>query len=204
MRRSVTVVAGFLESGKTTLINGLLENTKTKKKMAVVLCEQGIVKVDSAFSDVVTLEGFEGLGLDFFNNLVIKYPKHDFILEYNGTWPLTKLYQMRLPNGLIIDQVIYVLDATTASIYLANMPTLILEQINYSNLLYLTNHNEAEHPLDQRLTQTILTLNPEIRIISSWDNLNQRSRGSISIIRILKRTMELLGVLVIVYLAFRS
>lgn len=167
MRRPLIVFAGFLEAGKTTLINNLIDEIETDQKIVLIQCEQGLVEANEKIENIVYLANYEDLQYDFFEEIIIKYPEHLFLLEYNGTWPLSKLYQISLPKGLIIEQVIYVMDSITANLYLRNMSTLILEQIYYSDLLYFTKQKGSTFSKDDKKIEVIKSLKPNIKIISS-------------------------------------
>ena len=55
-------------------------------------------------------------------------PEKVFI-EYNGTWEMATLLEMELPKYWVMVQSLATVDATTFDMYLANMRTMIMEQL---------------------------------------------------------------------------
>jgi len=169
MRSSIIVFAGFLESGKTTAINKFL-NKSQNEKIIIIQCETGLEEVQDKSRTIVEVEDFEAINSKFFEDILIKYPNYDIWIEYNGTWQLSKLYQISLPKGVVIEKVFYYMDYTTADIYLSNMPTLILEQINFADKLIFTKHDGKLFTSGDRIIEVIKTLNPNMEIKSSDDD----------------------------------
>lgn len=170
MRSSMIVFAGFLESGKTTAINELL--IKSQNENVIILqCEEGIEQIQDKSKTVIEVEDFQSLNYQLFEDLLEKYPNHDVWIEYNGTWPLSKIYQMQLPRGLIIEQVLYFMDFNTANVYLTNMPTLILEQIHYADKMIFTRTEGKWFSKDDRILEVVETLKPGMEIKTSLDHI---------------------------------
>lgn len=170
MRISMTIIAGFLESGKTRFINELGNIVLNKDiKPVLILCEEGVTDVSSVYEDVIIVEDHKQLNRSFFTNILSSYKNRDLILEYNGTWPLSNLYKMELPDDLIIDKVIYILNRYSADIYLKNMPTMILEQINYCDVLILTG-DQDNHSNNTRVFEILKTLNRNMKILKYDDS----------------------------------
>lgn len=170
MRISMTIIAGFLESGKTRFINELGNIVLNKDiKPVLILCEEGVTDVSSVYEDVIIVEDHKQLNRSFFTNILSSYKNRDLILEYNGTWPLSNLYKMELPDDLIIDKVIYILNRYSADIYLKNMPTMILEQINYCDVLILTGDQDNDSN-SARVFEILKTLNGNMKILKYDDS----------------------------------
>ena len=107
MRKTLIVVAGFLDSGKTTVINEILNIHQARDNSLIVQCEQGLVELNhNTGIPVLVLENLKDMTENYFKQIIKEHQASHIFLEYNGTWPLSRLYQLRLPEGLVIDQVI--------------------------------------------------------------------------------------------------
>lgn len=103
----IYVFAGFLESGKTTMIKELLgdpEFTEGEKTLLVV-CEEGEEEYSEEFlrrSQTVqrVVESSEELTYGFLARTNKAERPDRVMIEYNGTWPLDPLLQMELPAGM--------------------------------------------------------------------------------------------------------
>lgn len=144
MRIPVFVVAGFLDAGKTTLAREILKRSGKPEEWLVLICEHGEEAYGEEY-ETVSIDAMEDLDFSFFRDLIEKYPGRRFLLEYNGTWPLTSLYQIMLPSGMVIQNVTYVLDGSTAEAYIRNMGPMLLEQMNFADCFFFTN----SHPNDR-------------------------------------------------------
>ncbi|MBP1920604.1 GTP-binding protein [Youngiibacter multivorans] len=137
MRTPIFVVSGFLDSGKTTLAKEVLKRTGKSEEWLVLICEHGDEEYGKEY-ETVSIDALESLDCSLFEDLQSRYPGRRFLLEYNGTWPLTKLYQIGLPKRMVIQNVTYVLDASTAEVYIRNMGPMLLEQMNFADCFYFT------------------------------------------------------------------
>lgn len=165
MRTELIVVAGFLESGKTKLINNLQGKIADDNLPVVIMCELGFAELSDVFEDVVYIESLSEISSSFFQDLINKYPNRKFIMEYNGTWKLSYLFTTVLPRNMVIEKVIYTLSYATHEEYLLNMPTLLLEQINYSQVFIVTGIEDIIR-FEGRPYEVINELRPGIKIFS--------------------------------------
>lgn len=165
MRIELILVAGFLESGKTKLINSLKVKLHEDDYPVVISCEGGFTRLDGDFKDIVYIDQISEISTTFFEDLIKRYPNRKFVMEYNGTWPLSYLYSISLPRNMIIQKTIYTLNYTTHEQYLLNMPTLLLEQINYSDALILTGIDDISN-FKGRARRLVNDLKPGIMIYS--------------------------------------
>jgi len=137
MRTPIFIVSGFLDSGKTTLAKEILKRAGEPQEWLVIICEHGDEEYGNEY-ETVSIDAPENLDCSLFDDLQSRYPGRRFLIEYNGTWPLSKLYQIRLPKGLVIQNVTYVLDAATAEPYILNMGPMLLEQMNFADCFYFS------------------------------------------------------------------
>ena len=66
------------------------------------------------------------------------YKPQVIFIEYNGTWGMDTLKETELPEGWVIVQSLATADATTFEMYLANMRTMIMEQLFDADVVILT------------------------------------------------------------------
>ncbi len=136
MEVPVYLFTGFMDSGKTTLIRQTLveEDFGEGAKTLLIACEDGEVEYDEnellkANTKLVMIEKE-----DDFNEITLKklddtYHPDQVFLEYNGTWEVATILEMKLPKNWTLVQSLATVDATTFEVYLNNMRTMIMEQL---------------------------------------------------------------------------
>ncbi len=136
----VYLFTGFLEAGKTTMLQKALTDTEfcRDEKTLLLLCEEGIEEYDpSAFASrevyLETVEDEEDLTPELFLFLSEKYEFTRVIVEYNGMWQLNSLFRA-LPEAWLVYQEIFTADATTILSYNANMRALVVDKLQSCDL----------------------------------------------------------------------
>ena len=93
----VYLIAGFLDAGKTSFINGILRDGFAAEDRTLLLCcEEGELGYDPhVLSNVFTytVEDEEQLTPEFLKKLEKQYRPKQVIVEYNGMWSMEKLYR---------------------------------------------------------------------------------------------------------------
>ncbi len=132
----VYLFTGFMDSGKTTLIKEtLLENGFSEQgKTLIICCEDGEIEYDKqelaqANAQIVMVENEEDYTEDLLQKAFVKYLPDQVFIEYNGTWGMDTLMETPMPEAWTIVQSLATVDATTFDMYLANMRTMIMEQL---------------------------------------------------------------------------
>ncbi len=120
----VTLVKGFLEAGKSTLINHLLdeENLCTGETL-LISCEEGEISFDTDILSrnqviLVELEEESQLTRNHLGHLSEQYRPSQIVIECNAMW---KMIEFELPKDWKITKRIAVLSALTLDLYLDNM-----------------------------------------------------------------------------------
>lgn len=136
----VYLFLGFLESGKTTFIQGTLEDPRFNdgERTLLLLCEEGEVEPDvSSFPSknvfCETLERSSQLNPDKLYALTKKHNATRVVLEYNGMWTLADLFNA-FPENWQLAQCIAFFDAQTIEVYNSNMRSLVVDKLNYCDL----------------------------------------------------------------------
>ena len=107
----VFLIAGFLESGKTTFLRFTLDQDyfRIDGKTLLILCEEGEEEYDQkalALSNTVmeVIESEEELTTQKLNTLAMLHKPDRVIVEYNGMWLVSKFEAMKKPEGWGIEQ----------------------------------------------------------------------------------------------------
>ena len=137
--KSVYMINGFLESGKSEFIRYTLEQPyfQIRETTLLILCEEGEVEFDRALlrRSGTVLEVIEEEADFTTGNLTALEKKHKperIIIEYNGMWNYKK---MKLPRNWKIEQQITTIDASTFPMYYTNMRSLLAEMLRGSEMI---------------------------------------------------------------------
>ncbi len=137
--KSVYIINGFLESGKSEFIRYTLEQPyfQTRGKTLLILCEEGEVEFDEPLlkKSRTILEMIDEES-DFTPEKLIelekKHKPERIIIEYNGMW---NYKNMKLPWHWKVEQQITTIDASTFPMYYTNMRSLLAEMIRKSEMI---------------------------------------------------------------------
>ena len=139
MNIPVYLMTGLLDAGKTTFINGILEDGFARQDPTLLLCcEEGEEEYDAdVLQNVtkVTVEDFEELTPAFFRDLERKYRPAQVLMEYNGMWPLVPLFEEKLPVNWQLFQILTFVDARSFELYSRNMGQILMEKLLHADLL---------------------------------------------------------------------
>lgn len=137
----VYLFLGFLEGGKTTFIQGTLEDERFNagERTLLLLCEEGEVPLDPAKfpSDKVfveTIDRPERVNPDKLEALRRKHRAERVIVEYNGMWQVSDLLSA-FPEGWMLAQCLCFFDGATIDVYNANMRSLVVDKLNWCDLV---------------------------------------------------------------------
>ena len=144
----VYIFTGFLEGGKTTIIQESLndQNFNSGEKTLLLLCEEGIEELDpSAFwGKNVTIHNIENesdLTQDYLLSITKGKKIDRIIVEYNGMWLLQTLYDA-MPSNWGIYQNMMFADANTFINYNNNMRQLMFDKVKDAEMIVLNRANE--------------------------------------------------------------
>ena len=135
----VYLVVGFLDGGKTNFINGILEDGFSKNDRTLLLCcEEGDEEYNEKFLKnvtVVTVDDQAQLTCSFLKDCEKKYRPKQVLIEYNGMWPLTPLYENVLPANWVLYQIMCFVEGGSFDLYARNMGQLMMEKITQADLI---------------------------------------------------------------------
>lgn len=167
----VYVFGGFIESGKSSFILDTLHNedfTEGTSSLLIVL-EQGSVDYDygelkeNCLTDLVYVEKESDLTFELFEDLNQKYHPSRVLIEFNGTWSMSNFLDVTAPDGWEIAQIMTTIDASTFSMYISNMRSMMYEQIVHAELIICNRCNENTDYLFLR--NNLKSINPNAQII---------------------------------------
>ena len=143
MKTPVYIFTGFLEGGKTSIIQESLNDEKfnSGEKTLVIMCEEGEVELDSSqfWGKNVFIHNIEDKAELTRENLetLIKNRKIDrVIIEYNGMWEMQTLYDS-FPSSWAIYQNMMFADANTFINYNNNMRQLTVDKVRDAEMVVL-------------------------------------------------------------------
>lgn len=152
MKIPVYIFTGFLEGGKTTIIQESLSDQKfnSGEKTLVLLCEEGEVELDTSkfWGQNVTIHAVESKDWLTRENLeaLTRSKKLDrIIIEYNGMWDMQTLYAA-FPSEWAVYQNMMFADANTFVSYNANMRQLVYDKIQDAEMVVL---NRTPNDIDK-------------------------------------------------------
>ena len=155
----VYLFTGFLEGGKTTLIQESLADKRfnTGEKTLVIMCEEGEVELEPEkfWGQNVNLKVIDDVDDLTLENLsaMVKGKKIDrIIVEYNGMWLLQKFYEA-MPSDWAIYQNVTICDAKSFISYNANMRQLTYDKIRDSEMVVL---NRTPDDIDKDAVHKII------------------------------------------------
>ncbi len=137
----VYLFTGFLEAGKTTMLQRVLSDSEfcQDERTLLLLCEEGIEEyepLDFASKEVYIehVEEEDDLTPALFRMFLEKYDFTRVIVEFNGMWQLNSLFRT-LPEAWLVYQEIFTADASTILSYNANMRALVVDKLQSCDLV---------------------------------------------------------------------
>ena len=144
----VYLIAGFLDSGKTGFINGILRDGFAEEdRTLLICCEEGELEYDPRVLGNVftyTVDEQSQLTPELFKKLEKQYRPKQVIIEYNGMWMIEPLYRDGLPANWILYQIMCLVDARSFEMYVKNMGQLMMEKISNADMLIFDIYLENE------------------------------------------------------------
>ncbi len=138
----VYLITGFLESGKTTLINSMLadESFSRNQKTLVICCEEGVEEYDEDYlrkhgASLVILDSAEEVTTERMEELANAYKPERVFIEYNSVWTIERLGGCMLPRLWEVVQIMTCVDATTFDNYYTNMRQIMTDPMKVSDLI---------------------------------------------------------------------
>lgn len=150
----VFLFTGFLDSGKTTFIQSMLEDPQFNEgqRTLLLLCEEGEEElIPDRFSinhvSIHPIQSLSELTPGNLSTLQRKAAATRIIIEYNGMWQMNDLFD-RLPENWGIAQETMMIDASTVSAFNLNMRQLVVDKLNTAELVVFNRVEPASDRLE--------------------------------------------------------
>ena len=138
----VYLMAGFLESGKTSFLKDTIGKAyfHIDGETLLIVCEEGEEEYEPgllarAGADIVTVDDPEMLTKEFLEELNNIYHPDRVIFECNGMYPVSKMEALETPDDWGLIQKLVTVDASTLDLYIANMKSLFVEMVRGADLV---------------------------------------------------------------------
>lgn len=170
----VYVFMGFLGSGKTKFAKETLvdQDFTEGQRTLFLICEEGEEEYDeealrkrNIFPEYVDEKS---LTSEHLLELGAKYNPQNVMIEYNGMWELDRLFQIRVPKGWTVVQVISFVDATTFDVYVANMKKIMMDQLRNADMIIFNRCDENTRKAEYR--RSLRAVNRRAQVI--FENMN--------------------------------
>lgn len=137
----VYLIAGFLDSGKTSFINGILSDGFAMEDRTLLLCcEEGETEYDPKLLKnvtVVTVDSQETLTPEFLLAQQRKCRAAQIIVEYNGMWQIQDFYVNSMPQSWVLYQIIVTAEGPTFEAYTKNIASLMMEKLRNADMIVI-------------------------------------------------------------------
>ncbi len=170
----VYLFTGFLEAGKTTFIQSTLEDStfNTGERTLVILCEEGETELDpSKFSGknvfIQTLTEEEQITPGKLSDMLRQTKAERVLVEYNGMWMLSSLYN-NLPKNWLIYQEFLLIDTRSFKIYNSNMRALVVDKLASCNMAVFKHYTKDVDKLE--LHKIVRAISRKTDIAYEYDN----------------------------------
>ena len=144
----VYLFTGFLEAGKTRLIQETMEDERFNagESTLILLCEEGEEELDVSsypYQNVVikTVDSEKDLTPQNLEKMATDAKAVRVMVEYNGMWMLDLLYNA-LPEGWLVYQEFMLADASTFLSYNANMRQLTVDKLQSCEVIVFNRYND--------------------------------------------------------------
>ena len=161
----VYLFAGFLESGKTSFIAGILQDPSftQNEHTLIVQCEEGIEEYEPAMlekthSVVECIEDEDEYNETTLRAFVRKHHPDRVIVEMNGMWDLDAALG-RTPKVLQVYQIITTVNAQTFELYAANMGQRMLQHITDADMVIFNRATDKTRQLIR--DRNVRSMNPQ-------------------------------------------
>lgn len=180
MKAKIDIVTGFLESGKTTIINRLLEECSLgNRKILVIQYELGNSDIsETHLRDERTIYKYieHNPRVEELVEAITKHKPTNIVIEYNGIYELEALLvcleDRRLRKLAKVNSIINVINGETFDNYYSNLGNVLVEPLSKSDYLLITGAKELTSNKKSSLKSTLKELNSGALIYEIQDVQN--------------------------------
>ena len=143
----VYLIAGFLDSGKTTFINGILSDGFAIEDRTLLLrCEEGETEYDKKYLRNVTIfsaDDPEELTPQLLEAERKKCRAEQILVEYNGMWDLQDFYVRCMPQTWVLYQIIATVEGPSFLVYSKNMAAQMMDKLRNADMIVINRCDQA-------------------------------------------------------------
>lgn len=168
MATPVYLFAGFLESGKTTFIESVLQDPgfTRRERTLLILTEEGEVEIDpktikKSRTIVETFDEQEELTAEVMHDLIKKHKPDRIIIEFNGMWDLEQ-FMVDVSPVVDIYEIVTTVNGETFEMYINNMGARMIEHIAAADMVVFNRCDEIRKA--QVRARNIKAMNPRASI----------------------------------------
>ena len=172
MSGNIDVITGFLESGKTSFIKEMLnsESAKAYDKILILVCEEGIESYDEMLAtdkniSFKYIENPSDINKQNMKSLLEEEDPDYVVIEYNGTWDINILLDMKIPSEYKIRNILFLSEADKFYMYFNNMTNLLWPHIRNSDCVIINRHDLLTKKEKKDYTSFVKNINPKIDTI---------------------------------------
>lgn len=170
----VFLFTGFLDAGKTTFLQNVLENPEFNDgtKTLLIVCEEGeeeydVSKYPSKHVSFLNIESEDDFDARALEKARKKEQAARVMVEYNGMWQLASFLR-ELPSNWIIAQELTFAEAPTYSAYNANMRNMVGDKLRNADAITFTKVT-AETDREE-LHKIVRSMNRNVEIVYDLGN----------------------------------
>ncbi|MDK2966722.1 permease [Lacrimispora sp.] len=176
------VITGFLDSGKTTLINRLIQEELSEQEVLVIQFERGDTPlaegegVRSLYYSKAEIEESPFLVADSICEEILGNPADLILIEWNGMEHFHKFEEMflqfQLKTAMNVEKVVYVGEEKELKHRITDSGLIAMSQISAGDMAYLRTEDLKKA---EQSAQMLFRINPDIRVFTEgkWDRIKK-------------------------------
>ncbi|NCC16590.1 MAG: permease [Clostridia bacterium] len=173
MKTRVDMITGFLDSGKTTYINALLQDENlAEEKIVVLQYEEGEAGVTSALlkDNLIVINALEEQKAleEYLEYIVEKFAPDKIIIEYNGMLALEKAFAVfekrPLRKKYYLGNIVCLVDTSTFEMYTNNFGDILKNQIAFADHIVLNKVADAQGKKLEKTEKSIKIFNKNAKV----------------------------------------
>lgn len=168
-KKPVFIFNGLLESGKTSLIEEVLEAGMFEGIGTILLicCERGPKKyneqlMEDNYVEIEYILKESEFTADKISELYKKHRPDAVFVEYNGMWKCETIYDMKWKDNLAIAQTLIAVNCMTYDVYFKNMKMIFSEQFKRADTVIFNRCTENMNQASMRRIVKSLSLGAEV------------------------------------------
>lgn len=163
----VFMFTGFVESGKTTMIQRWLTQDffRQQEKVVVIACEDGFTEYENLADNVVLymVENKEDFNAGFLAGIEKKDAPTAILLENNCMVSVDEVLDVEWPENWDLVQISAIIDASVFEQQMKNMRSIMTEQFRYATVAVFNRCDENTKKL--QLRASVKAVNPEASLM---------------------------------------